>query len=202
MDEYLRRVLINTLDQEAWERLYLKYYNFISAVLKKHIFNFEAHEDVRQEIWIRVYKNIRKYDPEYKFTTWLWREAKNTCIDWGKRNSRYFEQNDINRDTAERKILLLLYDDNYQEDANSNAYLLDFTDNLILHNAIYEALEKIENKEQVVFFLLHFVDGFSLEDTSRIMKLPATIIHNWVTRVPQKLQKYLSDFYEKKTKTN
>ena len=43
--------------------------------------DFGRAEDATQEIFIKAYKSIKKYDPKYKFSTWLFKIANNHCID-------------------------------------------------------------------------------------------------------------------------
>ena len=40
----------------------------------------EAH-DLAQEVFIKIYKALDRYDPQYKFSTWLFRIAQNAAID-------------------------------------------------------------------------------------------------------------------------
>ena len=38
-------------------------------------------EDVRQEVFLRVYQSAKKYKPTAKFSTWFYRIATNICLD-------------------------------------------------------------------------------------------------------------------------
>ena len=40
----------------------------------------EAH-DLAQEVFIKIYRALDRYDPQYKFSTWLFRIAQNAAID-------------------------------------------------------------------------------------------------------------------------
>jgi RNA polymerase sigma-70 factor (ECF subfamily) len=43
--------------------------------------NEEEAKDVSQEIFIKVYRNLQKFDEKSAFSTWIYRIAVNTCID-------------------------------------------------------------------------------------------------------------------------
>ena len=43
--------------------------------------NEEDAKDISQEIFIKVYRNLSKFDENAVFSTWLYRIAVNTCID-------------------------------------------------------------------------------------------------------------------------
>ncbi len=55
--------------------------------------NTEEANDLAQEIFIKLYKNLDKYQPEYKFSTYLIRISTNHIIDYRRkkktRNCQY-----------------------------------------------------------------------------------------------------------------
>lgn len=63
--------------------------NFIIRKHLKLVYNFayrltgnaQNSEDISQETFIKIWKNIKRYDPNQEFKTWLLAVAKNTAID-------------------------------------------------------------------------------------------------------------------------
>ncbi len=53
--------------------------------------NDEA-QDASQEVWIRVWRNIRSFRGESAFTTWLYRITVNTCLSTRQREARREER--------------------------------------------------------------------------------------------------------------
>lgn len=55
-----------------------------------YVFRIICHEedalDITQETFIRVWKHLKKYTPEKKFTTWLFAIATNLCYDHLRKN--------------------------------------------------------------------------------------------------------------------
>ena len=45
-------------------------------------------EDLRQEILLRLWKGLPRYDPAYAFTTWMYRVALNVAISWQRQTKR------------------------------------------------------------------------------------------------------------------
>jgi RNA polymerase sigma-70 factor (ECF subfamily) len=68
-------------DLDAFEALVRKY----SATVYAHALRFfgdpQAAEDVAQEVWIKVYRSLATFDDRARFTTWLYRVTRNTCLD-------------------------------------------------------------------------------------------------------------------------
>jgi RNA polymerase sigma-70 factor (ECF subfamily) len=56
-------------------------YNFIAQILS---YGGEA-EDATQETFIKVWKNLKKFDTTKKFKPWLFQIAKNTALDYRRR---------------------------------------------------------------------------------------------------------------------
>jgi RNA polymerase sigma-70 factor (ECF subfamily) len=44
-------------------------------------FDLHTAEDLTQDIFGKVFEKLDEYDPRYRFTTWIYRIARNRCID-------------------------------------------------------------------------------------------------------------------------
>jgi len=58
--------------------------------------NSEEAADITQEIFIKVYQNIQKYKNQYCFSAWMFRVAKNHCIDHWRKNKKYQNRLELN----------------------------------------------------------------------------------------------------------
>ncbi len=50
--------------------------------------NEQDARDVTQETLLRVLRNLHRYDPKYRFTTWAFTIARNACIDEQRKRKR------------------------------------------------------------------------------------------------------------------
>ena len=50
--------------------------------------NYDLAEELTQETFLRCYQFLKSYDPDRKFSTWLYTVAKNLCIDHYKKQRR------------------------------------------------------------------------------------------------------------------
>ncbi len=66
---------------EAYERILYRIAYRISL-------DAEEARDLCQEVLLRVYRNLDKYDPDRPFEPWLYRVATNVCLNWRKRPRR------------------------------------------------------------------------------------------------------------------
>lgn len=52
----------------------------------------EEAKDASQEVWIRVWANLKNFRGESAFSTWLHRITVNTCLSYGRKESRRGER--------------------------------------------------------------------------------------------------------------
>ena len=69
-------------DQRALEFLVKKYIKPIYSFVYRNVGDVEAAEDITQEVFIRVWKNIRRFDLNKDFKPWIFQIAKNASIDY------------------------------------------------------------------------------------------------------------------------
>jgi RNA polymerase sigma-70 factor (ECF subfamily) len=69
-------------DYEAWGRLYLRYKGFLISIIRRYVFDLDLQQDMIQEIWLKVFRNIKSYDENRYFEAWLHVVARNVCISW------------------------------------------------------------------------------------------------------------------------
>ncbi|MGD9078919.1 MAG: RNA polymerase sigma-70 factor [Desulfobacterales bacterium] len=75
-------------DRVAFEILMRKYYPRILNFVYRFLGNRQLSEDLTQDVFLKVYKNARRYRPRSKFQTWLFTIAKNSCLNELRRNRR------------------------------------------------------------------------------------------------------------------
>ena len=71
--------------EESFEELVRRYQRPIVAYLYRLVGDYEAALDLTQEVFIKVYKSLSRYSSEYRFSTWIYRIAHNTAIDYLRR---------------------------------------------------------------------------------------------------------------------
>jgi RNA polymerase sigma-70 factor (ECF subfamily) len=67
--------------ESALEELVARHLNAMYNFVFKYVHIPEVAEDVTQEAFVKIWKNIRKFDGKRKFKTWAYTIAKNTALD-------------------------------------------------------------------------------------------------------------------------
>ena len=68
-------------DGASWELLVSKHRRRVFNIAYKFTGRHDRAEDLSQEIFLRVFKNLGKFDPTADFSKWLASVARNHCID-------------------------------------------------------------------------------------------------------------------------
>ncbi len=92
---------INDNDEKAYADLMIRYRKPVYHMILKMIKNRDDAEDLTIEAFAKAFKNLAKFNPDYTFSTWLFRIATNNCIDFIRKkklntlsiNSTYTDDN-------------------------------------------------------------------------------------------------------------
>jgi RNA polymerase sigma factor (sigma-70 family) len=73
---------VNEQDQDAYRQLLERYREPLLGLLTRMVYNSDDAEDLMMESFARAFKRLHLYQPNYAFTTWLFRIATNRGIDF------------------------------------------------------------------------------------------------------------------------
>jgi len=139
-------------------------------------------EDVTQEAFLRVYRNLDRYDESLKFSTWIYRIATNLCIDrLRKRRMSYSLDAESNEHDGLDGYALIPSDDRTPE----SEMLLSETQRIVR-----EAIETLPAKYKSVM-VLRYLHDLSLQEIGEILDMPVTTVKTRVHRGREFLRKKL-----------
>ena len=75
-------------NRDVFEELVKRYKNLVYSVILRMVTDREEANDLAQDVFIKIYKNLDKYYPEYKFSTWVIRIATNHVIDYRRKKKQ------------------------------------------------------------------------------------------------------------------
>src|SRR5260370_3306037 len=76
-----RVAAVLTGDRERFGDMVERYQGRLVNYLFRLLRNADDAHDLAQEVLVKVYQVLDRYDPQYKFSTWLFRIAQNAAID-------------------------------------------------------------------------------------------------------------------------
>ena len=148
-------------DTGAYEELVRRWDRRVLSFLYKSCGDYEAAKDIRQEVFLRVFRYGAGFRPEFAFTTWLFRIASNTMNTWKRK--------EMNRSHGVRRLELLAPPSEGRENPESAAERAEAGARL------RDALDALsENERQLL--LLRFDLGMSYREISEVLETPETTL--------------------------
>lgn len=137
----------------------------------------DDRDDVLQDIFIKVYKNLNSFDQSLSFSAWIYRIAHNEAISWYRRRQARPE----GYLAAESEAILALVADEV------NVKPEEKFDNDIDAKRLLRELEKLDEKYRDVLVLRYF-EHLEYEDISDILKIPVGTVGTLVHRAKKLLK--------------
>lgn len=163
----------------AFGEIVKKYKSKVAATVINMLGNTQEAEDVGQEVFIRFYKSIENFRGEAQLGTYLVRIAINLSL------------NEIKK----RKRQRLLSFESWSKSAAETMEEENKTNKLEQSEIIRRAMNKLNPKHRSVI-VLRLVDGYSTEETAKILNLPVGTVLSRLSRGQQKLKELLAPLIE------
>lgn len=174
-------------DRKAFEQLVQLYTDKIYRLAYRMLGQAQEAEDIVQETFLRVYKNLERYDDNQKFSTWIYRIATNLCIDRLRKRRRKTYSLDAelpDSDGSDGYDLLPTEDQGPDEQV-----LLSETQRVVRH-----MLAQLPEKYKAVVVLKYLHDR-SLQEISDITGMPVSTIKTRIHRGREYLRKKMNKDY-------
>jgi RNA polymerase sigma-70 factor (ECF subfamily) len=84
-DQQLVYDYIKKGDGKSLEILIRRYLKPVYGFVYKYVGNMQEAEDITQDVFVKVWKNLKKFDRQRSFKAWIFTIAKNTAIDFLKK---------------------------------------------------------------------------------------------------------------------
>ncbi len=88
-------------DREAFDYLITKHKDIVYAVAFRFAKDQDLALDLAQDVFVRAFKGIKSFKGRSRFSTWLYRIAINTCIDYTRKQSRSVSSRAVPEEVAE-----------------------------------------------------------------------------------------------------
>ena len=164
-------------NKTAFNELFRKYSDQIKRSLI-HLSNNEFDSnDLLQETFIKAFINLKRYDSKYPFGVWLMAIARNTFLDYARKNK------------LKNKILTI-------DSQKVSEMEIEDNDNVTLLNERNETLDKriisLDEKYKVVMEL-RYNKGLSYKDIAEELNMPISTVKTRIARGKSKVMKDMKE---------
>ena len=169
-------------NQAAFIVLYTRYNAGVKAHISRYVSQKEDIEDISLESFQKTFSQIATYNPDYKFSTWLYRIARNTAFDHLNRHDReknYMPTTSINEDTAELKELPATMHNPEEDIITQQEYDKWLTN-----------IEKLKDDYRIVA-KMNLIDNFGYKEIADALDMPINTVQTKIRRAKAQLLKMM-----------
>jgi RNA polymerase sigma-70 factor (ECF subfamily) len=154
-------------DKEAFEELVRRHQHRVFAVAGGILRRREDVEDVAQQVFVKAYFSLKRFDQRAAFSTWLYKITVNECWDLLRK----------------KKVRPLLYESDLSEEQAgqfSAAERLesgaqDVSDKLEAQQQVENLLQGLDERDRMMLILKE-VEGFAIDEIAEILNLNANTV--------------------------
>ncbi len=173
-------------DRAAFDALIRLYDQNVLRLALQVVGSPEEARDLYQEAFLKVYRSIRNFRAESKFSTWLYRVVMNVCLDHLRRQNTRKEVAAPVAEDGETEFFQTVADDRPTLDPERATHSKEIS------RRIQVALARLNPRERMVFELKHY-QGLKLRAIGEICKTSEQTVKNSLFRATQKLRTELGD---------
>ncbi|MCS1412017.1 MAG: ECF RNA polymerase sigma factor SigW [Verrucomicrobia subdivision 3 bacterium] len=157
---------------ESFEQLVGQFEQRIVNFLNKMVNSRQDAEDLTQDTFVKAYKNIHRFNPKYKFTTWLFTIAKRMAMNHYRSVKTTVEL------TSEKEI-----------DERDPSVALEEKDQA---EGLWDKAKRLLKPNQYDALWLRYGEGFSIREAAKVMQTNELRVRVLLHRARNKLAKHLT----------
>lgn len=168
--------------QDAYRELMERHRTAIYHIVFKFVREKEATNDLVQETFMKAFASLETYRSEYKFSTWLYRIAANSAIDFLRKQKIKTLSLDAASNSSEGRSEIDVADYSYHPEKD-----LEERERRV---SIQEAIDSLPEKYRTVILYRH-KDDRSYEEISAALNIPIGTVKARIFRARELLKKKL-----------
>lgn len=160
--------------REAQKALYKEYYGYAMSICLRYATDVDHANKIMNDGFLKIFKNIKKFDLSRPFKPWLGKIMVNSAIDHYHKNKKSEQEQSL---SSAKNIIL-------DED------ILD----KISYEEILEVVRKLPSGYRTVFNLIA-IEGFKHHEVAKKLGISEGTSKSNYHKAKQKLQKYLENYF-------
>ncbi|HET8965787.1 MAG TPA: sigma-70 family RNA polymerase sigma factor [Candidatus Acidoferrum sp.] len=168
-------------DKESFEVLVQRHQHRVFAVARGILKRQEDVEDIAQQVFVKAYFSLKRFDQRAAFSTWLYKITVNECWDLLRK----------------RKARPLVYEADFSEDQSRQFSATeqkaengpDTSERMAMRQRLDNMLAQLDDRDRAMLILKE-VEGFSVEEIADSLGLNANTVKVRLFRARRRIVEY------------
>ena len=173
--------------ESAYRELLRRYQRPVLSLIHRMVRDRELAEDLAQDTFVKVLNALERYQPEYKFSSWIFKIAHNTALDSLRRR----ELPTLSLDGAPDAVSAEAQEATRPRVASDEQSPVDFTAGRELGVQIERAIALLRPDYATAVTLFH-MEGLAYEEIAETMALPLGTVKTFIHRARKELRHHLA----------
>ena len=180
-------------DMRAFQALVEDYQRLVCHVVFRMVHNEEDREEICQDVFVKVYQNLSKFEQKSKLSTWIGRIAYNTCINYLKKKKVPLYEDLAPAESGESGSSP--NKESYLDRVPGGAKLADETvSDKEMYKFLHEEIAQLPVQYRAILTLYH-MDDLSYQEIGEIMSLPDGTVKSYLFRARKLLKERIIEKY-------
>lgn len=175
-------IVIQKQNRQVYKELFSRYQKKLFTYIFHLIGNRDETEDILQNVFSKTYKNIKNFDTDRKFSSWIYRIAHNEAVNFLKRKSKRYTVSWEDITSSKDKLDTAANDEMPEEKWMQQE----------INKEMHQALSKLSKKYRQILELRYFKE-LSYEDISTMLDKPVNTVGTLINRAKKKLLDVVKD---------
>lgn len=174
----------------AFEQLVQKYDRKVFSIASMYVQSADDAKDIYQEVFVRVFKGLRKFEFRSEFSTWLYRITTNVCLTHRAKSKKHTHSSlDAGHDEDESHGARL--GDTIVDDRTTDQTMV----NAEISENVERALDALSPRQRMVFTLRHY-EGHKLKEIAAMLDCTEGTVKKYLFTATEKMRTLLKNFME------
>src|SRR6266849_2913015 len=167
-------------DKDAFEELVRRHQHRVFAVAGGILRRREDVEDIAQQVFVKAYFSIKRFDQRAAFSTWLYKITVNEC--WDLLRKKKVRPLLYESDLSEEQVQQFSAAEKFESGAQ------DVSDKLEAQQRVEILLQGLDERDRMMLILKE-VEGFAIEEIAEILDLNANTVKVRLFRARRRIVK-------------